>query len=61
MLYQDRWAVDDPVLDYVIARHDALYYAAMSGDPEALRLYEEVCCEDPKGDDRGRGAVGCGL
>jgi hypothetical protein len=22
MRYQDRWAVEDPVLDYIIARHD---------------------------------------
>ena len=23
MRYADRWAVDDPVLDYIIFRHDA--------------------------------------
>ena len=63
--YADRWAVEDPVLDYIILRHDALYHAALSGEPNAVKLYEEVCCgANAKIIDRsasaGRRSKGCG-
>ena len=48
MRYQDRWAVEDPVLDYIIQRHEieelnTLVAAWMEGDdvidePEVLQV-----------------------
>jgi hypothetical protein len=50
--YADRWAVDDPIDDYVIMRHDIAMYALMrEGEPMKMRrVLVEVILPEQCGD-----------